>query len=89
MSEEQLKAFLEKVKDDTSLQEKLNSASDADAVAAIAKDAGFMISAEDLKNAQSEISEEELENVAGGVLKMIYPPPIKYKNGLEPRQIPS
>ena len=66
MSEEQLKAFLEKVKCDTSLQEKLKAAADNDAVAAIAKDAGFSISADDLKNAQSEISEEELENVAGG-----------------------
>ena len=66
MSEEQLKAFLEKVKADTSLQEKLNGASDADAVVAIAKEEGFMISAEDLKTAQSEISEEELEGAAGG-----------------------
>ena len=67
MSEEQLKAFLEKVKADTSLQEKLKAASDADAVVAIAKEAGFSISADDLKKAQSEISEEELEGVAGGV----------------------
>ena len=67
MSEEQLKAFLEKLKDDSSLQEKLKAASDADAVVAIAKEAGFSISADDLKNAQSEISEEELENVAGGL----------------------
>ena len=66
MSEEQLKAFLEKVKADTSLQEKLKAAADANAVAAIAKEAGFSISADDLKNAQSEISEEELESVAGG-----------------------
>ena len=66
MSEEQLKAFLEKVKADTSLQEKLKAAADADAVAAIAKEAGFSISADDLKNAQFEISEEELEGVAGG-----------------------
>ena len=66
MSEEQLKAFLEKVKGDTSLQEKLKAAANPDAVAAIAKDAGFSISADDLKNAQSEISEEELEGVAGG-----------------------
>ncbi|WP_074159269.1 Nif11-like leader peptide family natural product precursor [Synechococcus sp. MIT S9509] len=66
MSEEQLKAFLEKVKADTSLQEKLKAAADSDAVLAIAKDAGFLIYAEDLKNAQSEISEEELEGVAGG-----------------------
>ena len=66
MSEEQLKAFLEKVKDDTSLQEKLKAAADANAVTAIAKEAGFSISADDLTKAQSELSEEELEGVAGG-----------------------
>ena len=67
MSEEQLKAFLEKVKGDTSLQGKLKAAADTNAVAAIAKEAGFMISADDLKNAQSlEISDKKLEGVAGG-----------------------
>ena len=70
MSEEQLKAFLEKVKADTSLQEKLKAAGDADAVLAIAKEAGFSISADDLKNAQSELSDEELEGVAGGGIKI-------------------
>ena len=73
MSEEQLKAFLEKVKADTSLQEKLKAAGDANAVAAIAKEAGFSISADDLTQAQSELSEEELEGVAGGcVLSNIF-----------------
>ena len=77
MSEEQLKAFLEKVKADTSLQEKLKAAADADAadadaadadaVTAIAKEAGFNVSADDLTKAQSELSDEELEGVAGGV----------------------
>jgi len=69
MSEEQLKAFLEAVKADAGLQEKLKAAKDADAVVAIAKAAGFVISAEELKKSQaeiSEISEEELEGVAGG-----------------------
>ena len=66
MSEEQLKAFLEKVQGDTSLQEKLKAAANPDAVAAIAKEGGFSISADDLKNAQSEISEEELEGVVAG-----------------------
>jgi len=66
MSSEQLKAFLEKIKGDTSLQEKLKAASDANAVAAIAKEAGFMISADDLNKAQPELSEDELESVAGG-----------------------
>ncbi|MDA7432013.1 Nif11-like leader peptide family natural product precursor [Synechococcus sp. AH-601-O06] len=68
MSEEQLKAFLEKVKGDTSLQEKLKAAADTNAVAAIAKEAGFSISADDLTKAQSELSEQELEGVAGGLL---------------------
>ena len=73
MSEEQLKAFLEKVQGDTSLQEKLKAAADANAVAAIAKEAGFSISADDLITAISELSEEErelseeeLEGMAGG-----------------------
>ena len=64
MSEEQLKAFLEKVKGDTSLQESLN-AKGADPVA-IAKEAGFIISGEDLKDAHPEPSDEELEGAAGG-----------------------
>ena len=63
MSEEQLKAFIEKVKADTSLQEKLKAAADVDAALAIAKDAGFSISADVVR---TEISEEELEDVAGG-----------------------
>ena len=66
MSEEQLKAFLEKVKADTSLQEKLKGASDANDVTAIAKEAGFSISADDINKTQSELSDEELEGVAGG-----------------------
>ena len=65
MSEEQLKAFLEAVKADAGLQEKLKAAGDADAVVTIAKAAGFIISADELKRAQAEVSEEELEGVAG------------------------
>ena len=68
MSEEQLKAFIAKVQGDTSLQEQLKAAADSDAVLAIAKDAGFSISADDLTMAQSELSDEELEGVAGGGL---------------------
>jgi predicted ribosomally synthesized peptide with nif11-like leader len=66
MSEEQLKAFLEAVRADAGLQEKLKAAADADAVVAIAQAAGFVISANDLKKAQAELSDEELERVAGG-----------------------
>ena len=76
MSEDQLKAFLEKVKGDTSLQEKLKAASDADAVVSIAKEEGFSISIDDIKAqllelsdeaGDAELSDEELEGVAGGV----------------------
>jgi predicted ribosomally synthesized peptide with nif11-like leader len=65
MSEEQLKAFLEQVKDDTSLQEKIKAASNPDTVVSIAKQEGFSISADDLKKVRSELSEQELERVAG------------------------
>ena len=65
MSEEQLKAFLQAVKADAGLQEKMKAAGDADAVVAIAKAAGFVISSEDLQRAQAEISDEELEGMAG------------------------
>jgi len=68
MSEDQLKAFLEAVKEDSGLQEKLNAAADVDAVVAIAKETGFAISADELQRAQPALSEdEELERVAGGV----------------------
>ena len=71
MSEEQLKAFLEAAKADVGLQEQLKAAGDADAVVAIAKAAGFVISAEELKRAQAEISEEELEGVAAGMIDTV------------------
>ena len=66
MSEEQLKAFLEKAKSDASLEEKLKAAADLNAVLAIAKEAGFCISDDGFKKAQSELSEAELEDVDGG-----------------------
>ena len=65
MSEEQLKAFLTKVQADTSLQEQLK-AEGADPVA-IAKAAGFSITTEDLDSHRQNLSDAELEGVAGGV----------------------
>ncbi len=75
MSEEQLKAFLEAVKADAGLQEKLKAAADADAVVAIAKAAGFVISVDDIMNFNSkvplrELSEEDLEGMTGGALNI-------------------
>ena len=71
MSEEQLNAFLEKVKADTSLQEKLNAAASPEAAIEIAKAAGFVITSEDIQSMQSEpveLLDEELEGAAGGFL---------------------
>jgi predicted ribosomally synthesized peptide with nif11-like leader len=73
MSEEQLKAFWEAVQADAGLQEKLSAAKDADAVVAIANAAGFVISAEDLKRAQAEFSDEELSGVSGAFCGLGWP----------------
>ena len=72
MSEEQLKAFLEAVKADVGLEEKLKGAADLDACVALAKEAGFDVSKADWLKYQSErileleLSDEELEGVTGG-----------------------
>ena len=78
MSAEQLTAFLAAVEANASLQEKLNDSTDGEidtpieaaAVVAIAKDAGFTITAGDLLRASAqailELKDEELEKVAGG-----------------------
>ena len=70
MSEEQLSALLAKLKDDAGLQEKLKGAADLDAAVALAKEAGFDVSKADWLKYQAkqtlELSDEELEGVAGG-----------------------
>jgi predicted ribosomally synthesized peptide with nif11-like leader len=93
MSQEQLKGFLEAVQADVSLQEKLQAISSTsgedqsvtddeydDAIFAVAIEAGFIISAEDLQKLRTELeliennenndgdlTDEQLEAVAGGV----------------------
>ena len=75
MSEEQLRAFLEAVKADAGLQEKLKGAGDLDAALVIAKEAGYEVSkaqwleAQDSQSSSSqmmEMSDEELAGVTGG-----------------------
>ena len=62
MSEEQLKAFLKKVKADTSLQEKLKAAKSTEDVVGIAKEHGHEFTADKI----NQLSDDELEGVAGG-----------------------
>ena len=64
MSKEQLKAFLEEVKGDTSLQDKLKVAQSPEQVVGIAKEHGHEFATEHM----TQLSDEELEGVAGGTL---------------------
>jgi predicted ribosomally synthesized peptide with nif11-like leader len=72
MSEEQLAALLVKLKDDAALRDKLQAAADLDAAVALAKEAGFDVSKADWLKYQAkqtlELSDEELEGVAGGTI---------------------
>ena len=64
MSQEELEAFFDKVKDDQSIQDKLKAAKSPEDVVGIAKEYGYEFTAN--KMTEGELSEEELEGVAGG-----------------------
>jgi predicted ribosomally synthesized peptide with nif11-like leader len=70
MSQEQFTAFIEKVKADTSLQEKVKTAVTPEDAIKIAKETGFVITVEDIQSMQEsatvELSDDELEGAAGG-----------------------
>ncbi|KZR88095.1 Nitrogen fixation protein of unknown function [Synechococcus sp. MIT S9509] len=67
MSEEQLKAFIAKARDDQTIQDKLKAAKTPEDVVAIAKEHGHEITADKI----AELSEEELEGVAVGLRAVI------------------
>ncbi|EAU73016.1 Nif11-like leader peptide family natural product precursor [Synechococcus sp. RS9916] len=62
MSKEQLKAFLQKIKGDTNLQDRLKAAKSKDDVVSIAKEHGHEFETVHF----DQLSENELEGVAGG-----------------------
>ena len=62
MSQEQLKSFLAKVKDDESIQEKLKTAKSAEDVVGIAKEHGHEFTADKI----GQLSEDDLQEVSGG-----------------------
>ena len=70
MSQQTLNAFIAIVQTDNGLLEQMKVATDAAAAIAIAKTAGFEITAADLIRHQAavvdELSDKELEGVAGG-----------------------
>jgi len=68
MSAKELKAFIQLVKNDPAIQEKLRVA-DADPVS-IAQESGFSVTDADLKRAHAQrpeaLTDEQLERIAGG-----------------------
>lgn len=70
MSQEELSTLLAKLQEDAGLREKLKGAAALDAAVAMAQEAGFDVSKEDWLNYLTkqtlELSDEELENAAGG-----------------------
>jgi len=70
MSEEQLTVLLAKLKEDVGLREKLKGAEDLNAALAIARNAGFEVSEEELITIDgfaNLLTDAELERPAGGV----------------------
>ena len=68
MAEDQLKAFLEAVEADAVLQEKINGVTGVEALLAIAKEAGYVFTAEDVSalKAEKELTDDEVADVSGG-----------------------
>ena len=69
MSSEQLQLFIEKVKSDNDLAEKLKGVQSDEQVIAIAKELGFTITNDDLESLlpeEQDLTEDQLEAVAGG-----------------------
>ena len=71
MSDEQLKAFWDTIQSDSALQQKLQGVTDPAAIVDIGKEAGFVVSIDEVQKAQAELSnvelsDEDLDNVAGG-----------------------
>lgn len=66
MSIESAKLFVETVKTDKALSERLAQAASNEERAQIVKDAGFSFTQEELAEAKGELTPEELDKVAGG-----------------------
>ena len=70
MSEEQLKAFLAKAKEDQTIQEKLKAAKTPEDVVGIAKEHGYEFTSDKI----TPLSEDDLEGMAGGACDWLCTP---------------
>jgi predicted ribosomally synthesized peptide with nif11-like leader len=69
MSADQFSALPAQLQEDSWLMEKLSDAADLDAAVAIAKEAGFDVTQDDLNNhqaSQESITSEDLASIGGG-----------------------
>jgi predicted ribosomally synthesized peptide with nif11-like leader len=66
MSIEQAQAFMEKVKNDEDLAKRLKEAEDSESRLNIAKELGYEFNLEEARQAREQLSDEDLDNVAGG-----------------------
>jgi predicted ribosomally synthesized peptide with nif11-like leader len=69
MAEDQLNAFLAAVEADAVLQEKINGVTSSEALLTIAKEAGYVFSAEDVNalKTEKELTDDEVADLSGGV----------------------
>ncbi|MFC1679842.1 Nif11-like leader peptide family natural product precursor [Elusimicrobiota bacterium] len=66
MSLESAKAFIDRIKTDEEFAKKVAACKDAETRMALATAEGFEFTAEQIKDASSELSEEDLRGVDGG-----------------------
>ena len=66
MTEHQFKSFLKACSEDADLRERISQAKTADEAVSIAKAAGLLIEPSELLDASRELTNKELESIAGG-----------------------
>jgi predicted ribosomally synthesized peptide with nif11-like leader len=71
MSIESAKAFLEKIKNDEDFRNSVGEITTTEQRMEFVKKAGFDFTKEEIEKFTSELSDEELENVAGGMIEII------------------
>ncbi len=72
MSFDQARAFIEKMKSDEAFRNRILAMEDFDTRLAAASDAGFQFTDAEVKEVQSELSDDELDAAAGGYICEAY-----------------
>ncbi len=66
MSLDQARLFIEKMKSEEAFRDRILAIKDVDARLAAASEAGFEFTEEEVKEVQSELSDDQLDGVSGG-----------------------